>query len=72
MELAIRAGSGTPGQIAERLATLLDDGLCSYICFMLPTGDMTLDEARRTLDLFVTEVQPQLKQTVASRELLAS
>jgi hypothetical protein len=66
MELAIRAGSGTPGQIAERLATLLDDGLCSYICFMLPTGDMTLDEAKRTLDLFTTEVKPQLEQQTVS------
>jgi alkanesulfonate monooxygenase SsuD/methylene tetrahydromethanopterin reductase-like flavin-dependent oxidoreductase (luciferase family) len=60
MEVAIRAGAGTPGQIAERLAALLDDGMSEYICFMLPTGDMTLDEAKRTLDLFITEVKPQL------------
>jgi alkanesulfonate monooxygenase SsuD/methylene tetrahydromethanopterin reductase-like flavin-dependent oxidoreductase (luciferase family) len=60
MEIAVQAGAGTPGQIAERLAGLLADGMSDYICFMLPTGDMTMDEARRTLDLFVTEVQPQL------------
>jgi hypothetical protein len=41
---------------------MLEDGLSDYICFMLPTGDMTLYEARRTLDLFVTEVKPQLDQ----------
>jgi alkanesulfonate monooxygenase SsuD/methylene tetrahydromethanopterin reductase-like flavin-dependent oxidoreductase (luciferase family) len=63
MELAIQAGSGTPGQIAERLAGLLEDGRCDYICFMLPTGDMTLDEAKRTLDLFITEVKPQLERS---------
>ena len=58
--IAVQAGAGTPGQIAERLAGLLADGMSDYICFMLPTGDMTMDEAKRTLDLFVTEVQPQL------------
>jgi alkanesulfonate monooxygenase SsuD/methylene tetrahydromethanopterin reductase-like flavin-dependent oxidoreductase (luciferase family) len=65
MEDAIRAGAGTPNQIAERLAALLEDGMSDTICFMLPTGDMTLDEARRTLDLFITEVKPQFeRQTV--------
>jgi alkanesulfonate monooxygenase SsuD/methylene tetrahydromethanopterin reductase-like flavin-dependent oxidoreductase (luciferase family) len=62
MEPAISFGAGTTGQIAERLAGMLEDGLSDYICFMLPTGDMTLYEARRTLDLFVTEVKPQLDQ----------
>jgi alkanesulfonate monooxygenase SsuD/methylene tetrahydromethanopterin reductase-like flavin-dependent oxidoreductase (luciferase family) len=66
MDLAIKTGAGTPGQIAERLAGLLEDGMTDYICFMLPTGDMTLDEAKRTLELFITEVKPQLQQqTVA-------
>jgi alkanesulfonate monooxygenase SsuD/methylene tetrahydromethanopterin reductase-like flavin-dependent oxidoreductase (luciferase family) len=67
MEPAINFGAGTTGQIAERLAALLQDGLSDYICFMLPTGDMTLYEARRTLDLFITEVKPQLEQVTASR-----
>ena len=67
MEPAISFGAGTTGQIAERLAALLEDGLSDYICFMLPTGDMTLYEARRTLDLFITEVKPQLEQVTAAR-----
>jgi hypothetical protein len=67
MEPAINVGAGTTGQIAERLAGLLEDGLSDYVCFMLPTGDMTLYEARRTLDLFITEVKPQLEQVTASR-----
>ncbi len=61
MDVAIQFGAGTPDQIAERVAMLLGDGMCDYICFMFPAGDMTFDESRRTLDLFVTEVQPQLE-----------
>jgi alkanesulfonate monooxygenase SsuD/methylene tetrahydromethanopterin reductase-like flavin-dependent oxidoreductase (luciferase family) len=65
MDLAVNAGAGTPGQIAERLAGMLDEGMSDYICFMLPTGDMTMDEAKRTLELFITEVKPQLGQQLA-------
>jgi len=61
MEPAIEIGSGTPPQIAERIAALLDDGMVDYICFMLPTGDMTFEESERTLELFITEVMPQLE-----------
>jgi alkanesulfonate monooxygenase SsuD/methylene tetrahydromethanopterin reductase-like flavin-dependent oxidoreductase (luciferase family) len=67
MDIAIQFGAGTPGQIAERVAFLLDDGMADYICFMMPTGDMTFDEAKRTLELFITEVQPQLESAAASR-----
>ncbi|MGH2858578.1 MAG: LLM class flavin-dependent oxidoreductase [Solirubrobacteraceae bacterium] len=60
VDQAVQFGAGTPAQIAERLAMLLDDGMCDYLAFMTPTGDITIDEARQTLELFVTEVQPQL------------
>jgi hypothetical protein len=40
--------------------------MSDYICFMLPTGDMTLDEAKRTLDLFTTAVEPELEQQESS------
>lgn len=33
---------------------------------MIPAGDMTIDESRRTLELFVTEVQPQLQRPTVS------
>lgn len=66
MELAIQFGAGTPGQIAERVAALLDDGMADYICFMFPTGDMSFDEAKRTLELFVTEVMPELEPSTAA------
>ena len=51
MEPAIQIGSGTPPQIVERVGALLDDGMVDYICFMFPTGDMTFEESKRTLEL---------------------
>jgi alkanesulfonate monooxygenase SsuD/methylene tetrahydromethanopterin reductase-like flavin-dependent oxidoreductase (luciferase family) len=62
VEPATIAGAGTAEQIAERLAAILEPGLTDLIVLQLPTGDMTLAEARRTLDLFVTEVKPQLEK----------
>ena len=66
IELAIQFGSGTPGQIAERVAALLEDGMADYICLMFPTGDMSYDEAKRTLELIVTEVMPELEPSAAA------
>jgi hypothetical protein len=45
---------------------VLEDGLADYVCLMFPAGDMTIDESRRTLELFVTEVQPQLQRPTVS------
>jgi alkanesulfonate monooxygenase SsuD/methylene tetrahydromethanopterin reductase-like flavin-dependent oxidoreductase (luciferase family) len=61
-EDAIAAGAGTPDQIAERFAAILETGFTDYIVLQLPTGDMTFDEAKRTLELFVTDVKPQLEK----------
>jgi hypothetical protein len=62
IEDAINAGAGTADQITERFAGILEPGLIDYIALQLPTGDMTFDEAKRTVDLFATEVKPQLEQ----------
>jgi alkanesulfonate monooxygenase SsuD/methylene tetrahydromethanopterin reductase-like flavin-dependent oxidoreductase (luciferase family) len=62
-EEAINAGAGTPEQIAERFAAILEPGLIDYIVLQLPVGDMTFDEAKRTLELFVSDVKPQLEQS---------
>jgi alkanesulfonate monooxygenase SsuD/methylene tetrahydromethanopterin reductase-like flavin-dependent oxidoreductase (luciferase family) len=62
MDDAIRLGAGTAGQIAERLAGILEPGLTDYIVLQIPAGDMTLDEAKHTLEAFATEVKPQLEQ----------
>jgi alkanesulfonate monooxygenase SsuD/methylene tetrahydromethanopterin reductase-like flavin-dependent oxidoreductase (luciferase family) len=65
MEPAIVIGAGTPPQIVERIGALLEDGMADYICFMFPTGDMTFEESRRTLELLITEVIPQLEPSLA-------
>ena len=41
---------------------ILETGLTDYIVLQLPTGDMTFDEARRSLELFISDVKPQLEQ----------
>jgi hypothetical protein len=35
--------------------------MVDYICFMFPTGDMSFEESRRTLELLIDEVIPQLE-----------
>jgi alkanesulfonate monooxygenase SsuD/methylene tetrahydromethanopterin reductase-like flavin-dependent oxidoreductase (luciferase family) len=62
MEGAIKAGAGTSEQITERLAGILDLGLTDYIVLQLPVGDMTLDEAKRTMDSFCSDVKPSLEK----------
>jgi len=66
LEMSIGLGAGTPDQIAERFAGLLEPGLIDRVVLMLPAGDMTLDDARRSLDLFVEHVQPQLEMQPAA------
>jgi alkanesulfonate monooxygenase SsuD/methylene tetrahydromethanopterin reductase-like flavin-dependent oxidoreductase (luciferase family) len=65
MEDAINAGAGTVDQIAERFAAILEPGLTDYIVLQLPTGDMTLEESKRTMDLFISEVKPRLETAAA-------
>jgi alkanesulfonate monooxygenase SsuD/methylene tetrahydromethanopterin reductase-like flavin-dependent oxidoreductase (luciferase family) len=62
VEEAIAAGAGTAEQITERFAALLEPGLIEYVALQLPTGDMTLDESKRTLELFASQVKPRLEQ----------
>ena len=62
IEDALTAGAGTAKQITERFAGILEPGLTDYIVLQLPTGDMTLDEAKRTVDIFASQVKPQLEK----------
>jgi alkanesulfonate monooxygenase SsuD/methylene tetrahydromethanopterin reductase-like flavin-dependent oxidoreductase (luciferase family) len=62
IDIAIQYGAGTPEQIRDRFAELLGTGLTDYIVLQIPTGDMTFDEAKRTLDMFCTKVKPDLEQ----------
>jgi len=51
LQEAVKFGAGTPPQIAERFAMLLEPELIDRIVLMTPAGDMTMDESRRTLEL---------------------
>jgi alkanesulfonate monooxygenase SsuD/methylene tetrahydromethanopterin reductase-like flavin-dependent oxidoreductase (luciferase family) len=66
IEDAIAAGAGTADQIAERFAAILEPGLVEHIDLQLPVGDMTFDEARRTVEEFAAEVKPQLEKAFAA------
>jgi alkanesulfonate monooxygenase SsuD/methylene tetrahydromethanopterin reductase-like flavin-dependent oxidoreductase (luciferase family) len=54
--------SGTPQQVTEHLQSFLDRGVSDTIVLQLPTGDMTFKEAMTSLELFITEVIPALKE----------
>jgi alkanesulfonate monooxygenase SsuD/methylene tetrahydromethanopterin reductase-like flavin-dependent oxidoreductase (luciferase family) len=62
MEDAISAGAGTSEQIAERFAAILEPGLADHVDLQLPVGDMTYEESRRTLELFASDVKPELEK----------
>ena len=61
----MKFGAGTPSQIAERFAMLLEPGLIDHITLMTPAGDMTMDESKRTLSAFAEHVKPQLEMQPA-------
>ena len=66
MDLAVEFGHGSPERVADNLSRLLADGMADYVCLMFPAGDMTMDESRRTLELFVGEVLPELQAVGSS------
>ena len=53
--------AGSPEQIRDRFAEILDAGRTDHIVLQIPTGDMTFDEAKRTMDLFCSDVKPELE-----------
>jgi alkanesulfonate monooxygenase SsuD/methylene tetrahydromethanopterin reductase-like flavin-dependent oxidoreductase (luciferase family) len=61
IDAAIDAGHGTPEKILDRLGPVVEAGLVDHLVIQVPTGDMTFDEAKRTMDLFCAEVKPQLE-----------
>ncbi len=61
IEAAINAGAGTASQITDRFGGLLAAGLTDYIVLQIPVGDMTLAEAKDTMDVFCSDVKPALE-----------
>jgi alkanesulfonate monooxygenase SsuD/methylene tetrahydromethanopterin reductase-like flavin-dependent oxidoreductase (luciferase family) len=65
LQEAVKFGAGTPSQLADRMASMLEPGLIDRLVLMTPTGDITMAESRKTLELFATEVKPQLEMQPA-------
>jgi hypothetical protein len=61
IDAAIDFGAGTAEQIRDRFAEILAEGNTDYLVLQIPTGDMSFDEAKRTLDIFATKVKPDLE-----------
>ncbi len=61
MDSKIEDGHGTPSKIIDRFGKLIDDGMVDQIVLQTPTGDITIEEANATLELFISEVQPALE-----------
>jgi alkanesulfonate monooxygenase SsuD/methylene tetrahydromethanopterin reductase-like flavin-dependent oxidoreductase (luciferase family) len=66
IDIAIKAGAGTPSQLRDRIGGILAQGLTDYIVLQIPTGDMTFEEAKKTMDLFCSEVKPDLEKAAAA------
>jgi alkanesulfonate monooxygenase SsuD/methylene tetrahydromethanopterin reductase-like flavin-dependent oxidoreductase (luciferase family) len=65
LQEAVAFGAGTPSQLAERMGAVLEPGIIDHVVLMVPAGDMTMAESRRTLELFASEVKPQLEMQPA-------
>ncbi len=62
MDRRIEDGHGTPSKIIDRFGQIIEDGMVDQIVLQTPTGDITIDEAKSTLELFFSEVQPVLEK----------
>jgi alkanesulfonate monooxygenase SsuD/methylene tetrahydromethanopterin reductase-like flavin-dependent oxidoreductase (luciferase family) len=60
IDVAIEAGAGTAEQIRDRFGAILAGGLTDHLVLQIPTGDMSLDEAKHTMDVFCSDVKPDL------------
>lgn len=54
------AGAGTVDYVVGPLGKYLAEGTSNYILLQLPAGDQTFEEARDCLELFISDVMPQL------------
>ena len=54
----VHSGVRHPGTGAGPVEQHVADGRCDYLVLQLPTGDMTYEEAKGSLQLFIEEVMP--------------
>jgi alkanesulfonate monooxygenase SsuD/methylene tetrahydromethanopterin reductase-like flavin-dependent oxidoreductase (luciferase family) len=64
--------AGSPASVAEFLSTQLGATGCNYVAGQFAFGDMTLEEALRSIGLFTSEVIPLLRAKAAEIERHAS
>lgn len=57
---------GTPDQVRDGVAAQIAESGCNYFVCRFAYGDLSYDEAARSLDLFVSEVMPHFEE-VAGR-----
>jgi alkanesulfonate monooxygenase SsuD/methylene tetrahydromethanopterin reductase-like flavin-dependent oxidoreductase (luciferase family) len=57
----LTATSGTPAEVRAWIEGVLATGRSEYVVLQVPTGDMTFEETRRSLELFVAEVLPAFR-----------
>ncbi len=53
---------GSPERVRDYYVEQARRGIANYFILMLPFGDMTNDEARKTLDSFIAEVIPAVRE----------
>ena len=54
------SGGGTPSKMIDHFGAVIETGLVDHLVIQVPTGDMTFEEARTTLELFCSDVMPAL------------
>jgi alkanesulfonate monooxygenase SsuD/methylene tetrahydromethanopterin reductase-like flavin-dependent oxidoreductase (luciferase family) len=54
--------AGSPATVRKLLATQIAETGCNYVVGQFAFGDMTLDEALRSIELFTRDVMPSLRE----------
>ncbi len=56
---------GSPDTVRDYYVQYVSEGNVNYIVIGMPFGDMTMEEANRSLDLFIGEVMPAVRAAAA-------
>jgi len=59
---------GSPASVRDQLQAQIDESCVNYVACRFAFGDLTFEEARRSVDLFAGEVMPRLQ----ARESIAA
>jgi alkanesulfonate monooxygenase SsuD/methylene tetrahydromethanopterin reductase-like flavin-dependent oxidoreductase (luciferase family) len=56
-----RAIAGSPQTVLRELQAQVDESGANYVLCRMAFGDLTFDEARRSVELFAEHVMPRLR-----------